>query len=88
VDITRKVMMRKHGLEEGKAHTECNTLLDLNNFVPSWEDGSEEATEVSAALRKLREDYDLIRRNALDKDEELLQLRAKIKRAKEEEKRV
>ena len=56
--------------------------------MPSWEDGSEEATEVSAALRKLREDYDLIRRNALDKDEELLQLRAKIKRAKEEEKRV
>lgn len=59
------------------------TLLDLNKFVPSWEDGSEEATEVSTALRKLREDYDLIRRNALDKDEELLQLRAKV-----EEKRV
>jgi chromosome segregation ATPase len=81
-------MMKKHGLEEGKTYTETNTLLEPNNFIPSWEDGGEEAMEVSTALRRLREDYDLIRRKALDKDEELKQLRADIKKAREEEKRV
>ena len=80
--------MKKHGLEEGKTYTETNTLLEPNNFIPSWEDGGEEAMEVSTALRRLREDYDLIRRKALTKDEELKQLRADIKKAHEEEKRV
>ena len=81
-------MMKKNGLEEGKTYTETNTLLEPNNFIPSWEDGSEEAMEVSTALRRLRADYDLIRRKALDKDEELKKLRADIKKAKEEEKQV
>jgi len=63
-------------------------LLEPNNFIPSWEDGGEESNEVSAALRKLREDYDKIRRDALMKDEQLLQIKADIKKALEEEKRV
>ena len=70
-DNTRKVMMRKYGLDEGTAYTETNTLLEPNNFIPSWEDGGEENREVSTALRRLREDYDEIRRNALNKDAEL-----------------
>lgn len=88
VDITRKVMMKKHGLEEGKTYAEQNTLLEPNNFIPSWEDGGEEKQEVSTALRRLREDYDEIHRKAKDKSEELNQLRADIKKAREEEKRV
>lgn len=80
--------MRKYGLDEGTAYAEQNTLLEPNNFIPSWEDGGEESREVSTALRRLREDYDEIRRKALNKDEELKQIRADIKKAKEEEKRV
>jgi len=53
--------MRKYGLEQGQQYDEANTLLEPNNFIPSWEDGGEEATEVSTALRKLREDYDYIK---------------------------
>ena len=87
-DNTRKVMMRKYGLDEGAAYTETNTLLEPNNFIPSWEDGGEENREVSTALRRLREDYDEIRRNALNKDAELEQIRADIKKARQEEKRV
>lgn len=28
--------MRKYGLEEAQAHIEQNTLLEPNNFIPSW----------------------------------------------------
>ena len=62
--------------------------MEPNNFIPSWEDGGEENREVSTALRRLREDYDEIRRNALNKDAELEQIRADIKKARQEEKRV
>lgn len=88
VDITRRVMMKKHGLEEGKTYAEQNTLLEPNNFIPSWEDGGEEKQEVSLALRRLREDYDLIHLKVLGKEKEKEQLKADIKKAKEEEKRV
>ena len=80
--------MRKYGLENDTAYNEQNTLLEPNNFIPSWEDGGEEATEVSTTLRKLRQNYDEIRKKALQKDEELKQIKADIKKAKEEEKRV
>jgi len=36
-------MMNKYGLEEGKTYAEANTLLEPNNFIPSWEDGGEES---------------------------------------------
>jgi chromosome segregation ATPase len=81
-------MMLKYGLDEGKEYTEVNTLLEANNKIPSWENGGEEANEVSTALRKLRQDYDEIRRKALDKDMQLEQMNADIKKAKEEKKRV
>ena len=58
--MLRKIMMRKHGLGAGDdAYTEVNTLLDTNNFIPSWEAGDEEKKEVSNALRKLRETFDI-----------------------------
>merc|ERR1719272_644708 len=88
VDLTRKVMMNKYGLEEGKTYAEANTLLEPNNFIPSWEDGGEEKQEVSTALRRLREDYDIIFRKRQDKCNELDLLRADINKAKDEDKRV
>ena len=69
-------------------HVDQYTLLDQNNIVPTWESGSGEATEVSTALLKLREEYDEIRKKALKRDAELLLNKAAIKKAKEEEKRV
>lgn len=69
-DLTRKVMMNKYGLEEGKTYAEANTLLEPNNFIPSWEDGGEEKQEVSTALRRLREDYDIISRKTKEKSQE------------------
>ena len=32
----RKIMMRKYGLDEGTAYVETQTLLEPNNFIPSW----------------------------------------------------
>lgn len=29
-------MMRKYGLDEGTEYVEKNTLLEPNNFIPSW----------------------------------------------------
>ena len=80
--------MNKYGLEEGKAYAEQNTLLEPNNFIPSWEDGGEERQEVSFALRKLREQYDALFKKRKEKQDELDLLRADIKKANEEEKRV
>jgi hypothetical protein len=53
-------------------HVEQHTLLDSNNHIPSWETGDGEKAEVSIALLKLREEYDEIRRRALEKDEQLV----------------
>lgn len=38
------------------------TLLEPNNVIPSWEFGGEEIKEVSETMRKLRQQYDLVRR--------------------------
>ena len=87
-DLTRRVYMNKYGLEEGKTYADQNTLLEPNNFIPSWEDGGEEKQEVSFALRKLREQYDALFKRRKEKQDELDLLRADIKKANEEEKRV
>ena len=50
--------MRKYGLDEGQLYVEQSTLLEPNNFIPSWEAGDEEKKEVSLALKKLRKNYD------------------------------
>lgn len=36
---TRKIMMRKYGLEEKNTYVETATLLEPNNFIPSWVSG-------------------------------------------------
>jgi len=53
-------MMNKYGLNVGAAYTETATLLEPNNFIPSWESGGEEKKEVSNVLKGLRHDFDKI----------------------------
>ena len=67
-------MLNKYGLNVGAAYTEQCTLLEPNNFIPSWEAGDEEKKEVSNALRTLREKYDQIRRHVMEKEHALEQL--------------
>ena len=76
-------MMRKYGLDEGKMYQETNTLLEPNNFIPSWEAGDEEKKEVPQALRKLREKYDQIYRMAEKKQSDLEQLKVSITHSKQ-----
>ena len=67
-------MLNKYGLNVGAAYTEQCTLLEPNNFIPSWEAGDEAKKEVSNALRTLREKYDQIRRHVMEKEHALEQL--------------
>ena len=69
--MTRKIMMRKYGLDEGNVYVEQSTMLEPNNFIPSWEAGDEEKKEVSTALRKLRVEYDIIHKKKVEKIEAL-----------------
>lgn len=65
--VSRKIMMKKYGLDEGKTHVEQCTLLEPNNFIPSWEAGDEEIKEVSQNLRILRKKYDTIHKFTQEK---------------------
>jgi hypothetical protein len=47
------------------------TLLEPNNFIPSWEAGGEEKKEVSQTLRKLRIKYDNINKMVRLREKEL-----------------
>lgn len=69
--ISRKVMMKKYGLDEGQMYVEQSTLLEPNNFIPSWEAGDEEKKEVSLALKKLRKKYDDIHKMTVEKENDL-----------------
>ncbi len=80
--------MRKYGLEEAQAHLDQNTLLEPNNFIPSWETGDEEKKEVSNALKKLRLKYDAIHRFVLAKEEQLEMLKKGVEKAGQEEIKV
>jgi len=51
------------------------TLLEPNNFIPSWEAGDEEMKEVSSTLRKLRIKYDNINKLVREKERELEELK-------------
>jgi len=64
-------MLNKYGLNVGASYVEQCTLLEPNNFIPSWESGGEEKKEVSNALRNLREKYDKIHRIVMQKEHDL-----------------
>ena len=68
-------MLNKYGLNVGAAYVEQSTLLEPNNFIPSWEAGDEEIKEVSNALRNLREKYNQIHRLVMEKEYTLEQLK-------------
>jgi len=87
-NMSRSIMMRKYGLDEAQVHIEANTLLEPNNFIPSWETGDEEKKEVSNALRKLRLKYDAIHKFVVEKEEELEQLKKGVEKAAQEEIKV
>jgi len=86
--MSRSIMMRKYGLEEAQAHVDQNTLLEPNNFIPSWETGDEEKKEVSNALRKLRLKYDSIHKFVVAKEEQLEQLKKGVEKAGQGEVKV
>lgn len=71
---SKAIMLNKYGLNVGAAYTEQCTLLEPNNFIPSWESGGEETKEVSNSLRNLREQYDQIHRLVTEKTAALKQL--------------
>ena len=56
--VRKDIMMVKYNLSVDPSYSEQNTLLEPNNFIPSWEAGDEEKKEVSSALRTLRLKYD------------------------------
>ena len=64
-------MMNKYGLNVGAAYVETSTLLEPNNFIPSWEAGDEEKKEVSSALRLLRQNYDITHKQVIDQKKAL-----------------
>ncbi len=80
-NMSRSIMMRKYGLEEAQAHVDQNTLLEPNNFIPSWETGDEEKKEVSNALKKLRLKYDAIHKFVVAKEEQLELLKKGVEKA-------
>jgi hypothetical protein len=73
--VSKAIMLQKYGLNVGAAYVEQSTLLEPNNFIPSWEAGDEEKKEVSNLLRKLRENYDQIFKDVKEKQRVLEQLK-------------
>ena len=71
---SKAIMLNKYGLNVGAAYTEQHTLLEPNNFIPSWEAGDEEKKEVSITLRGLRQEYDQKHKAVLEKEAERKQL--------------
>ena len=71
---SKAIMLNKYGLNVGAAYVEQSTLLEPNNFIPSWEAGDEEKKEVSNALRDLRVRYDRFHRQVTEKEHALEQL--------------
>ena len=69
--VSKGIMMVKYNLNVDASYAEQNTLLEPNNFIPSWEAGDEEKKEVSSALRTLRLKYDQIHQKVMEKDAEL-----------------
>ena len=67
---SKTIMLNKYGLNVGAAYTEQCTLLEPNNFIPSWEAGDEEKKEVSNALRGMRQQYDQMHKSVLEKEAE------------------
>jgi hypothetical protein len=67
--------------QENKPHNNfvsTTTLLEPNNVIPSWEFGGEEKKEVSVTMRKLRQQFDQVRREVNQQEQELERLKRKL----------
>ena len=59
-------------------HMQRNTLLEPNNFIPSWEGGGEEKREVSNTLKKLRKNFDNVHKKVEEKKIYLEKLKRRL----------
>jgi len=66
-------------------HMPMNTLLEPNNFIPSWEAGGEERKEVSNTLKALRQKFDKVHKTVQQRQQELDDLKRKLAKTTEEE---
>ena len=66
-------------------HMQRNTLLEPNNYIPSWEAGGEEKKEVSATLKTLRQKFDVVHKTVNEKQIELERLKRQLAKTTEEE---
>lgn len=66
-------------------YVEQTTLLEPNNFVPTWEMGGEEKKEISETLRKLRQKFDNIHKIVRGKEKELELARKRLEGMGEQE---
>ena len=80
--------MRKYGLEIADANVDMNTLLEPNNVIPAWENGGEDAAEVSKTLLDLRQKQDVTRAETIKMTEAARIQQAEKKRLNEELKRT
>ena len=62
-----------------------NTLLEPNNFIPSWEGGGEEKKEVSHTLKTLRQKFDIVHKRVEERQRDLENLKRKLAKTTEEE---
>ena len=66
-------------------HMQRNTLLEPNNYIPSWEAGGEEKKEVSDTLRTLRQKFDVVKKTVEDRSSILESLKRDLNKTIEEE---
>lgn len=66
-------------------HMQRNTLLEPNNYIPSWEAGGEEKKEVSDTLRSLRQKFDIIHKKVEERSRVLEDLKRELAKTQEEE---
>jgi hypothetical protein len=52
--MNRSIMMRKYGLDESQQYVEQSTLLEPNNFIPSWVLLSKASNLLSLGRRRRR----------------------------------
>ena len=71
--------------EHEVTHMQRNTLLEPNNFIPTWEAGGEERKEVSATLKALRQKFDKVHKTVQEKQNELDNLKRHLAKTSEEE---
>ena len=71
-----------------KPFVACNTLLDPDNVVPSWENGSVETREISMRMREQRQEYDRVHRNVVAREKELEMMKKKLERLQSDESHI